>query len=154
MDTSLPHYSSRNGEKIDAIVLHYPAPNLTFEKPYSVEALHALLMEHRLSYHYYITKDGTRHQFVADQHKAWHAGQSTLFGRDNVNLFSIGVCMENNGGEPYGLPLLIATATLCHELVEKYRIPKHHIVGHSHVSPGRKEDPGSRFPWFALFEYI
>jgi len=153
-DYWLPHHSTRGGEKISAIVLHYPAPNPAYPKPYSVDALHALLLAEKLSYHYYVTKDGLTHQFVQDDEKAWHAGKSTLHGVENVNRCSIGVCLENNGGEIYSPMMILTAATLCAKLCEQYRIPKNRIVGHCHVSPDRRVDPGSHFPWYEFFTYI
>src|SRR5262249_32615863 len=29
-------------------------------------------------------------------------------------------------------------------------IPKHRVLGHSDISPGRKQDPGEKFPWALL----
>lgn len=147
----LPHHSSRKDHKITALVLHYPAPNMDFEKPYSVEALHALLLKEGLSYHYYVTKEGEVYNFVSDSRKAWHAGDSILHGESNVNFFSIGVCLENNGGEEYPETQIYKTARLCHSLSVNYRIPPNRIIGHCHVSPGRKIDPGPKFPWYAFF---
>lgn len=147
----LPHHSSRGDSKISAIILHYPAPNLLFEEPYSVEAVHDLLTKEKLSYHYYVTKQGEIYQFVQDKDKAWHAGVSNLHGVENCNLFSIGVCLENNGGEHYPAGQMSACMDLCRELAAKYKIPHNRIVGHCHVSPDRKVDPGPKFDWYDFF---
>ena len=34
--------------------------------------------------------------------------------------------------------------------MKKYRINKYCILGHSDISPGRKKDPGEKFPWREL----
>ena len=34
--------------------------------------------------------------------------------------------------------------------MKKYRINKYCILGHSDISPGRKKDPGEKFPWGTL----
>ena len=35
-------------------------------------------------------------------------------------------------------------------LIQKYKIKKRNIVGHSDISPLRKKDPGEKFPWKEL----
>lgn len=148
----LPHFSSRHGRRIDSIILHYPAPNMEYEKPYSALAVFENLKQHGYSYHYYVTKEGEIYQFVEDEEKAWHAGVSNLHGENNCNIFSIGVCMENNGGELYSKEILQTASTLCTELVNFHRIPLNRTVGHCHVSPGRKKDPGVKFSWFGFMK--
>lgn len=149
---ALDHHSTRAGAAISAIVLHYPAPNNAFEKPYSVEAVHALLDHEKLSYHYYIEKNARITEFVPEARKAWHAGESSLFGRQNVNFVSIGICLENNGGEEYPEQQIKAAAAFCREIANWHKIPMNRIVGHCHVSPDRKSDPGPKFPWFNFFK--
>jgi N-acetylmuramoyl-L-alanine amidase len=39
---------------------------------------------------------------------------------------------------------------LCHDIVARHPIPPHRVLGHSDVSPGRKLDPGEKFPWATL----
>lgn len=147
----LKHFNSRKNAIIDAIILHYPAPNLLHDEPYSTEAVWKLLRQEKLSYHYYVSYSGQVTQFVQDTKRAWHAGVGTLHGRPDPNTWSIGVCMANNGGQPYTKEQMVATAHLCVNLADQYNIPWNRIVGHEHVSPGRKIDPGSHFDWNAFF---
>ena len=37
-------------------------------------------------------------------------------------------------------------------LIKKYKIKSNCILGHSDVAPGRKKDPGEKFPWKYLSE--
>ena len=36
---------------------------------------------------------------------------------------------------------------LCDRLIQKYKIKKKNIIGHSDIAPLRKIDPGEKFPW-------
>lgn len=150
----LKHYNSRRGRPIDAIILHYPAPNLAHKHPYSVDAIHQSLNKHKLSYHYYITQNGHVVQFVPNEKRAWHAGRGSLHGEDDPNTYSIGVCLQNNGGEPYTLRQMQALAKLCSSLCKQHSIPFNRIVGHEHVSPKRKQDPGGHFNWVWFFDLL
>ena len=39
---------------------------------------------------------------------------------------------------------------LCRELIGRYSIPPHRVVGHSDIAPVRKSDPGELFDWARL----
>jgi N-acetylmuramoyl-L-alanine amidase len=39
---------------------------------------------------------------------------------------------------------------LCRELIGRYSIPPHRVVGHSDIAPTRKSDPGELFDWARL----
>ena len=39
---------------------------------------------------------------------------------------------------------------LCRDFVGRHPIPPHRVLAHSDVAPGRKLDPGERFPWARL----
>lgn len=43
-----------------------------------------------------------------------------------------------------------AVIALCKGIMIRRDIPKHRILGHSDVAPGRKKDPGEKFPWRLL----
>lgn len=103
-----------------------------------------------VSYHYIIGRDGKIYQLVPDDKRAWHAGVSSYNGRKGCNDFSIGIGISNNGEEDY----TAKQYTACKELVEmlrtKHDIPLVRVVGHCHVSPGRKTDPWLHFEWMRI----
>lgn len=72
--------SSRNGTKIDHIVLHY-----TTSRNIEGTINHFRTGVPRASAHYIIGQDGELVQMVADSHNAWHAGNS------GMNRRSIGI---------------------------------------------------------------
>ncbi|MDE2077290.1 MAG: 1,6-anhydro-N-acetylmuramyl-L-alanine amidase AmpD [Burkholderiales bacterium] len=98
-----------------------------------------------VSAHFYIRRDGELVQFVSANDRAWHAGQSTWQGRDNCNDYSIGIELE--GLEDFAFePQQYATlASLIQAIQQAYPITT--VVGHEHIAPGRKKDPGSAFDW-------
>lgn len=139
-----PNRSSRRGVVIDAIVLHdtggkTAASTLSwFASPAS-----------QVSSHYLIDRDGTVYQCVPEEEKAWHAGQSALWGRGEVNEFSLGVeLVDDNDADRYPAGQLAALVDLCADCCRRYRIPLNRVVGHEHIAPGRKSDPGRDFQWY------
>jgi N-acetyl-anhydromuramyl-L-alanine amidase AmpD len=40
---------------------------------------------------------------------------------------------------------------LVKKIKKRHKISKNKVLGHSHISPGRKIDPGPKFPWKMLF---
>lgn len=109
-------------------------------------------VEAGVSSHYLIDRDGTTYRLVPEERQAWHAGLSSLWGREGVNEFSIGIELvdaDNDGvRDPYPAAQLAATAELVAEICRRYRIPLHAVVGHQHVAPGRKVDPGPDFDFY------
>ena len=99
-------------------------------------------------------------QFVLEKDVAYHAGNSSwsLNGQEikGVNRHSIGIELQGDGNlsEPDGLYTEFQYETLI-ELTSG--IMKRHldillsnIVGHEHISLGRKFDPGKSFDWKRL----
>lgn len=104
-----------------------------------------------VSYHYIVGRKGTVYQLVQDERRAWHAGISTWNGRANCNDYSIGVALSNRGdGEAYTPDQYASLAGLCVILMQRWNIPLERLVGHCHVSPGRKTDPYLKFEWTRL----
>jgi len=98
-----------------------------------------------VSSHFFIRRTGEVVQFVDTDRRAWHAGRSAWQGRPNCNDYSIGIELEGLEGETFEPAQYHALAALCCELAAQH--PIEHVVGHEHVAPGRKHDPGSGFDW-------
>ena len=102
----------------------------------------------RVSAHFLIRRDGERVQFVSCDERAWHAGASRWRGRDGCNDWSIGIELEGLEGERFERAQYRSLATLLRALCRRY--PMTEVVGHEHVAPGRKADPGPGFDWALL----
>jgi len=102
----------------------------------------------KVSSHYYIERQGRVIRFVADEKRAWHAGVSHFRGRDNCNDFSLGIELEGDDFNHFSeiqyqqLNGLLKLIKINHPAVMCDR-----IVGHSHIAPQRKSDPGPMFDW-------
>jgi AmpD protein len=99
----------------------------------------------QVSAHFLIRRDGELLQFVSCTQRAWHAGASVWKGRENVNDFSIGVELEGLEGERFARVQYAVLARLARALAAAYPIGE--VVGHEHVAPARKSDPGAGFSW-------
>ena len=99
----------------------------------------------KVSAHFLIRRTGKLLQFVSCDQRAWHAGASSWRGRENCNDFSVGIELEGFEGTRFAPPQYKALATLLRALARRYPIAE--IVGHEHVAPERKHDPGEGFDW-------
>jgi len=102
----------------------------------------------QVSSHFFISRVGELWQFVGCDDRAWHAGPSSYRGRSNCNDDSIGIELE--GLERYGFETAQYETlnALGAALMTEY--PVTYIVGHEHIAPGRKYDPGRGFDWRQL----
>ena len=118
--------------------------------PYFAE-IHTL----RVSSHFYIPRGGELVQFVPVHRRAWHAGVSRFAGRDACNDFSIGIELEGADDTPYEPAQYETLAALVRELMRVYpAIGPGRVVGHCHIAPGRKTDPGEAFQWPRLLQAL
>lgn len=102
----------------------------------------------QVSAHFFVRRDGSTVQFASCEARAWHAGQSIWRGRDNCNDWSIGIELEGLEGGPFEAAQYRRLAVLLRALAGRYPIAE--AVGHEHVAPGRKADPGPGFDWYRL----
>jgi AmpD protein len=101
-----------------------------------------------VSAHLLIRRTGDLVQFVALDKRAWHAGRSCFRGRKACNDFSIGIELEGSDEIPYTPPQYQTLKKVTLELMERFpAITTENIVGHCHIAPGRKSDPGPAFDW-------
>jgi AmpD protein len=101
-----------------------------------------------VSAHFVIRRDGRLQQFVSVLDRAWHAGRSHWQGRDNCNDFSVGIELEGLEHTPFESVQYQSLSTLLLDLCNQWPIAQ--TVGHEHIAPGRKQDPGSAFDWLML----
>ena len=138
-------------QKLDLLVLHY-----TGMEDGSSALARMQYEAAEVSAHYMVDVDGTIHQLVAEDKRAWHAGRGSWQGDEDLNSRSIGIEIVNGGHNipladgslpPYTRAQINAVLALCKDIVARNAIPPTRIVGHSDIAPTRKEDPGEHFPW-------
>jgi N-acetylmuramoyl-L-alanine amidase len=141
-----PNHGERERETTDILLLHYTG------MPDHAQSLAWLCNpESKVSSHYFIFENGRVLSLAPEERRAWHAGASLWSGDGDVNSRSIGIEIAN-AGHPGGLPTypdaqIQSLIALCREIVGRHPIPPHRVLAHSDVAPGRKLDPGERFPW-------
>ena len=105
----------------------------------------------KVSSHYFIKKNGEILTLVPDLYTAWHAGVSSWKKYKLLNKYSIGIEISNPGHNynytKFSNKQIISICKLCKFLINKYKIKSTFILGHSDIAPGRKIDPGEKFPW-------
>ncbi|WP_192365385.1 N-acetylmuramoyl-L-alanine amidase [Mesorhizobium mediterraneum] len=137
--------------KPDMIVLHYTG----MQTGASAEAW-LCDPASEVSSHYMVHEDGRIIQMVRESDRAWHAGKSSWFGHTDINSCSVGIEIVNPGHllgyRNFPKRQIDAVIGLCKGIVQRHSIPAQRVLAHSDVAPGRKIDPGEKFPWKALFE--
>jgi len=143
-----PNHDARTA-RVDILLLHYTG--MTTDE----EALARLTdPEAKVSSHYFVYEDGRTIQLVPEARRAWHAGLSSWRGATDINARSIGIEIANPGHE-YGYHdfperQIEAVIVLCRDIVKRHAIRRERVLAHSDVAPGRKQDPGEKFPWDRL----
>ena len=99
----------------------------------------------QVSAHFVVRRDGSILQFVSCDDRAWHAGVSSWNGRSQCNDNSIGIELEGLEGHTFAPEQYPALAQLALAIAAQYPIAQ--VVGHEHIAPGRKHDPGAGFDW-------
>jgi N-acetyl-anhydromuramoyl-L-alanine amidase len=108
----------------------------------------AQICDLKVSAHLLIDRLGNLTQFAPFTARAWHAGVSQFDRRENCNDFSIGIEMEGADNIAYTDLQYEMLAAVTRVLCAQYPlITADRIVGHNHIAPGRKTDPGEAFDW-------
>jgi len=134
-------------------------PDVDGDKRYDIARCVALLDRCTVSSHFLISRDGTAVACVPVEKCAFHAGLSVLpfpyDPRSDVSNFSIGVELVGDWTDPfyvYPYGQYLALAHLVTELSARH--PIRYVLGHDHIAPDRKRDPGSHFNWKLLYRLI
>ena len=148
----LHNFKSKNFDsrkyKIQFIVLHYTETE-NLEK--AIDLLTS--KKRKVSSHFVVDTDGQIYNLVSESKRAWHAGESSWKGLQDMNSRSIGIEIVNPGEKKlknYPKAQIKQLINLIHFLEEKFKIPFYNILGHSDIAPTRKIDPGKHFPWKEL----
>ncbi len=108
-----------------------------------------------VSAHVVIDRAGKITQYVSFLQRAWHAGASEFMGRPKCNDYSIGVELEGCDEQPYTDIQYEQLAALTLSLMQAWpAITRERLVGHCHIAPGRKTDPGPLFDWPRYYHRI
>jgi N-acetylmuramoyl-L-alanine amidase len=146
-----PNHDERLGRgRPDMIVMHYTG---MLEAAVALDRLCS--PESKVSAHYVVFEDGRVVQCVPERRRAWHAGISSWEGESDINSRSIGIEICNPGHD-FGAPefaeaQIAAVIALGRDILARRVIHADRVVGHSDVAPGRKNDPGEKFPWSRLY---
>ena len=103
-----------------------------------------------VSAHYLISGAGNVTQMVEEADRAWHAGAGEWCGLDDLNSRSIGIELDNTGTHPFSNPQMQVLEQLLKQIMVRWNIGPHGVIGHSDMAPGRKFDPGPWFDWARL----
>ncbi len=139
----------RGGDHVDFVVLHYTGMA-------SAKAAENWLCGQAsdVSCHYLVDEEGGIVQMVDERERAWHAGVSWWRGESDLNSRSIGVEIQNPGHtlgyRPFPRPQIEAVTALCLDIMARHDLSPGAVLAHSDIAPGRKIDPGERFPWRTL----
>ncbi len=131
------------------LILHFTNEN--FERSLKI------LTEGSVSSHYLVDINPPDvYRLVDESRRAYHAGLSRWGTSAGLNASSIGIEIVNLGNQktPQGTiwfdypdAQIDAVIALVKEIVNRHQIRADRILGHSDIAPGRKVDPGPRFPW-------
>lgn len=147
-----PNFGPRIGVAApDMIILHYTGmPDCAGAEAWLCNT------ESQVSSHYIVHEDGRIVQMVREGDRAWHAGRSSWKGATDVNSLSVGIEICNPG-HSFGYPdfpevQIGAVIELCGGIALRHGVTPDRVLAHSDVAPGRKVDPGEKFPWQVLFD--
>ncbi|HAY3542734.1 TPA: N-acetylmuramoyl-L-alanine amidase [Elizabethkingia anophelis] len=138
------------------LILHYTA----LDNDRSITAL----TQRGVSAHYLVSdiNDQEIYQIVDENKRSYHAGVSNWRKDSNLNDTSIGIEIVNSGFTTNASGQRIfadfpdyqikKVAALAKDIVQRYNIPPTNVLAHSDIAPGRKQDPGPKFPWKKLYD--
>jgi len=133
------HRAHAGPRVVDTIVIHSSYDALGPE-PYDLEGLLAEYRQYDVAPHFVIDRAGGVWRTVRENDVAWHAGRSRMpDGREGVNAFSIGIELMTTRTDSLTAAQYAALDALLARLAREH--PIRHLVRHSDIAPGRKDDP-------------
>ncbi|MBK6687017.1 MAG: N-acetylmuramoyl-L-alanine amidase [Deltaproteobacteria bacterium] len=159
---SSPNYGSRNGSRIEMVVIH------TCEGAYSGCVSWLRNPQARASAHYVVNESGSEvSQLVDENNRAWHisANYRKRLNGDQLahregqssNNFSVGIEHGGRGSQPsWPQGQIDRSITLVRDITQRHNIPRdrYHIVAHGRLQPESRTDPGPNWPWTSYLASI
>ena len=147
-----PNFGPRRaGATPSIILLHYTG----MENGESAEAW-LCNPKPEVSSHYVVHENGRIVQLVREVERAWHAGAGSWQENADINSASVGIEIMNPGHEfgytDFPDAQVAAVVALCRGIIRRHSIAPEKVLAHSDTAPGRKVDPGEKFPWVGLHE--
>ncbi|HEV7252256.1 MAG TPA: N-acetylmuramoyl-L-alanine amidase [Mesorhizobium sp.] len=147
-----PNFGERRGfSRPDLILLHYTG----METGEGAEDWLCNPLS-QVSSHYLVHEDGRIVQMVREADRAWHAGRGAWGVCEDINSCSVGIEIANPGHEfgyrDFPESQIEAVIALSLDVAARHQVPSARVLAHSDIAPGRKLDPGERFPWARLRE--
>ena len=149
-----PNCSAKKRKKRDIkfVIIHYTGMQS------EIESLNRLKdKKAKVSCHYLINRKGLVTQLVHENKIAWHAGKSKWKNFNDLNKNSIGIELVNKGHkfgyQNFSNLQIRKLIILCKKIKKKYKLKSENFLGHSDISPLRKNDPGEKFPWKKLSKF-
>jgi AmpD protein len=156
-----PNFRARpQGARIDTVVLHsislppgeYGGDGIerlfTNTLDWSAHPYYETIRGLEVSAHFLVRRDGRVLQFVSIEDRASHAGRSSWAGRPEANDWSVGIELEGLEGHTFETAQYATLERLLPAIDRAHAVAQ--VVGHEHVAPGRKTDPGAGFDWLDL----
>lgn len=166
----------RTRDSVSCIIIHYTAGNVSGAVNWLTHA------NSGVSAHLVIARDGDIYELAGPQFIAWHAGKSIWRGRQWCNNFSYGIELEAENElnlpdrrftfteQQYdSLQVVLWGGTVLFQgsqiefdgIARRFGLTSDNagshdaeILGHEHVSPGRKFDPGPLFDWGRISQSV
>ncbi len=149
MPVDTKYVSKSQDSRVQYIILHFTTIDLT--KSLNV------LTEGAVSSHYLVGESPpTVYQLVDENRRAFHAGTSSWKTASLLNASSIGIEIVNLGYKntpegrvwfDYPKAQMDVVIALVKDIAARHGVKPDRILGHSDIAPGRKNDPGPKFPW-------
>lgn len=148
-----PNYWPDPDRRVKALIIHATAtPGIESPKGWLCDP------KAGASAHWLVGRDGRILRLVPEEHIAWHAGVSEWRGlngkqvgarwRAGLNPWSVGFELVNDLKEQdYPLAQRAAAAGIVAASAKRWGLRVEHVVGHEDIAPGRKFDPGPKWPW-------
>ena len=169
--------SENQSSRIRHIVIHFTSVDFARSMRMLTER-----GERPVSAHYLVPENGDPsyphrrlrvYRLVGEERRAWHAGRSHWHGAEALNGSSIGIEIVNRsacapvalGNEPdppedrcefhgFDAEQIDLVIDLMLDILERHPgIDPADVVAHSDIAPGRRLDPGPKFPWRRLYEH-